>query len=500
MAKALAKQTAISQAAITFDGGLNRAENPDALADNQMADVSNMYYEAGQNILTTRSGLVHAAEPPPGLPALVKLTAFIKDTLDAQLVAATSDGNLYRLDEAASPPVWTLITALSATGIVPSLVTFNSKLIIADGGPALRAWDGETVVSLPDSPVGATALVEIGGRLAANSGQDLDGVALSAPEDEAKWLLDDGAVFLRAGYGDGLRVTGFGVISQDLVIFKHGKAGKRIMRLNAAGAATGWSLSQISQNLTAVGPHGVEFVGNNLLFADQGEIHDLAGVQQYGDIQVGGVGRLINPLLNGKTVSEMRFLPKIGALLAFIEGDSQVLAFHPHNGAWTRLDFQGLFLQSVCQAGDRIYLGGRNGRLYRLGLAESRDEVGPAEYRDIAGLARSKVFTVPGEAVLRRTRLNYEAITPGQGRLQVFGSDQVSPTTLLAWAAGPGLGRLSDAASPLADASQPLGASAEARTISRARFRDAALSFQITTTSGRIRLRQCLAELAAVNG
>ncbi len=500
MAKTSVKHTAISQSAISFDGGLNRADNPDALADNQMADVSNMYYEAGQNILTTRPGLVHAAQAPPGDPALVKLTAFIKDTLDAQLVAATSDGNLYRLDESASPPVWTLITALAATGIVPSLVTFNSKLIIADGGPALRAWDGDAVTSLPDSPIGATALVEIGGRLAANSGQDMDGVVLSAPEDETKWLIDDGAVFLRAGYGDGLRVTGFGVISQDLIIFKMGKAGKRIMRLNAAGTTSDWSLSQISQNLSAVGPHGVEFVGNNLLFADHGEIHDLAGVQQYGDIQVGGVGRLINPLLNGKTVSEMRFLPKIGVLLSLVEGDSLVLVFHPQSSAWTKLDFQGLFFRSVCQAGDKIYLGCQNGRLYRLGLTESRDEVAPGDFREITALARSKVFTVPGEAVLRKTRLNYEAITPGQGRLQVYGSDQVSPTTLLTLESDPGLGRLADATADLTDASQPLGVSAETRTVSRTRFRDAALSFQITTTSGRIRLRQCLAELAAVNG
>lgn len=498
MAKASAKQTT-SQAVIAFDGGLNRADNPDALAENQLADVSNMFYEGGQNILTTRPGLVHVAGPPAGNPAILRLHYHVKDALTACLVAATSDGKLYTLDEASSPPAWTPLADLFMAGVTPSLATFNGKLIIADGGPHLRVWDGATVADLKDSP-SATALAEIGGRLAANSAQDLDGVVLSGPEDETNWQIADGSVFLRAGYGDGLRVTGFGVISQDLIIFKSGASGKRIMRLQASGSTAQWSLSQISRNLTAVSPHAVEFVGNNLLFADAGGIMDLAGVQQYGDIQVGGAGRLVNPVLGGKNVSELRFLPKLAVLLAFVEGDNQVLVFHPHNGAWTRFDFQGLFLHTACQAGDTIALAGQGGRLYRLGLTESRDEVAPGLYTDIAGLARSKVFAIPGETVLRKTRLDYEAITPGQGRLCVFGSDQVSPVPLLTWSADPGLGTLAEATGPLADANQPLGASAEAQSIARSRFRDCALSFQITTVSGRIRLRQCLAQLAAVNG
>jgi hypothetical protein len=72
--------------------------------------------------------------------------------------------------------------------------------------------------------------------------------------------------------------------------------------------------------------------------------------------------------------------------------------------------------------------------------------------------------------------------------------------TLLTWEADPGLGKLADAQAPLADAAQPLGVPAETQTMSRARFRDAAMSFQITTSSGRIRLRQCLAEMAMVAG
>ena len=500
MAKVSVKHRSITSAGITFDGGLNLADNPDALADNQLADVINMYYADGRTILTTRPGLTHTAEPPPGGPGIVKLHWYEKDALTGMLMAATSDGKLYRLDESSGPAAWTHVADLDQPGLVPGLVTFHGKLIIADGGPHLRSWDGQTLTSLAGSP-SSTALVEITGRLAANSAQDMDGVAFSGPYDETDWDIDQGgAVFLRAGYGDGLRVTGFGVIGQDLIVFKSGESGKRIMRLQTSGPSSNWSLTQLSKNLTAHSGHAVEYVGNDLLFGGPGGIMGLAGVQQYGDIQVGGAGYPVNPALNGKHVAEMRFMPKLAVMLAFIEGDSQVLVYHPHNQAWTRLDFQGLFLSSACQAGERIFLAGQNGHLYRVSAAESRDETGPGQFAEIRGLARTKVFSAQGEMILRKTRLNFEAVTPGAGKLQVFGSDQVSPVTLLSWAANPGLGKLADALGSLASAVQPLGTSAELQNVSRTRFRDAALSFQITTSSGLIGLRQCLAEMAMVAG
>lgn len=101
MAKSSVKQQGVHQAAIAFDGGLNLADNPDALPDNQLADVVNMFYEEAKTVLTTRPGLVHAAEPPPGGGAVVALHWFERDALAGMLIAATSDGKLYRLDQPA---------------------------------------------------------------------------------------------------------------------------------------------------------------------------------------------------------------------------------------------------------------------------------------------------------------------------------------------------------------------------------------------------------------
>lgn len=500
MARSSAKHGFQGRVSVAFDGGLNLADNPDQLPDNQLSGVLNMYYEEGLALLSTRPGLLHAAGPVPDGSGILKLHWFERGDLDGVLVAATSGGALCRLDESGPSPRWEHVTDLAQPGLTPSLRTFHGRLVIADGGPCLRAWDGQDTQALEGSPP-ATALAEIGGRLAANSASDLDGVAFSGPHDETDWDTDQGgAVFLRAGYGEGLRVTGFGVIGQDLVVFKSGDSGKRIMRVQTAGPASQWAVSELSRNLTAHSGHTVEFVGNNLFFAGPGGIMDLAGVQQYGDIQVGGAGRPINPILGGRHVGELRFLPRLEALLAFIQGDSRVLVFHPHNQAWTVIDFQGLFFSTACQAGERVFLAGGNGRLYRLAPGESRDEVREGQFEDIRGLARTRVFPGRDALLLRKTRLSFEALTPGSGRLQALGSDRVSPVTLLSWEANPGLGRLSDAVAPLAGAAQPLGSAAEAQRVSHARLRDSAVSFQITTTSGRIRLRHCQAELAQAAG
>ncbi|WP_243438705.1 hypothetical protein [Fundidesulfovibrio soli] len=499
MAHASTKQSSIISSVVAFDGGLNVADDPAGLPDNQLAEALNLYYAEGRSVLTTRPGLVHVAAPPPGGPDILALHWYAQDVDSGFLVAATADGKLFSLDLSVQPPAWNHVTDLDQPGVTPSLVTFHGKLVIADGGPHLRTWDGASVATIASSP-SATALVEVNGRLAANSAQDLDGVAFSGPFDETDWDIGVGAVFLRAGYGDGLRVNAFGVIGKDLVVFKSGDSARRILRLQTGGTVDQWSITELSRNQSASGPRAVEFVGNNLFFAGHGGIMDLAGVQQYGDIQVGVAGRPVNPLLGGRNVSSMRFVPALGAMLVFIEGDPQVLAFHPHNQAWTRFDFQGRIMSGACQAGGTVYLAGRGGSVYRLGLEESRDELQPGDHANIASTVRSRVFTTQGALVLRSAKLDFEALSPGSGSLQALGSDQISPVELIAWNANPGLGKVNDSTGPLADAVQILGASSQTKSVSRTRFRDWAVSFQLTTTGGRIRLRRCLAEFARVNG
>lgn len=562
---------AIAQVALQFDGGLNLADGPTAVADNQLTQAVNVLYTGAENVPAVRPGLVHVADPPSAVQ-IVKLHYYVKNTTTDFLVAAMSDGKLYWLDTGTD--TWKLVGSLQGSADVPSVVTYNGLMIVADGASRLHFWNGkpattstssvtvgtgaktfvladdvawssgedvcirngasnaligtvtsytagtktlvvdvvtaegtgtlnswtvEGYVPIVGSPA-ASAVVEISNRLVCNSSQDLDGVYFSKTEDESVWLTGSGAVFLRAGYRDALQVVGFGVFGSDLLVFKGGNAGKRIYRVNTSGSTSNWFVASVAEAVTATSHNAIAFVGNNILFGSDLGIKDLAGVQQYGDLQVGNLGRNVNPLLNGKTVREIKYISSMGIALVLIAGDYRVLAYHPHNNVWTTLDFQQAFVQSVVQAGASVYVGAQSGKLYRLEASEDTDEMTSGVTSSITSLIRTKMFSFPGEVVIRRSRLYYEAISDGGGTFSVTGRDQLTDVPILTWSAEAGQQMLYDWTQYLNDATWKLGAQTIDYKVSRARVRDQALSFTIKTTSGRFKFREGSVELAAVNG
>ena len=572
MAFKSAKHRSVASVNLAFDGGLNLFDSPTAISDNQLTMAVNVLYGAGEAILSTRTGLNCVASPITGL-GITKLHYYVKDSTHSWIIASMTNGNLYYLDEDTNS--WVYIADMSSSAITPSILTFNGRLMVADGSSCLHYWHGRyattsatshaigtgamtfvlaadiawqtgepvtirhdsinylvgevttytpatktLVVDVTESsgagtytawtvdgyiPITgspqATALAQIGNRLVCNSAQDLDGVYLSNVEDEEEWNTGNGALFFRAGYRDALVVNGFAVFGSDLIIFKGGAAGKAIYRLNiASSSASDWYVIPLSQNLTATSAHAIEFVGNNVLFGSDQGIMDISGVQQYGDLQVSSVGKYVNPHLNGKQIAELRYLPSKGIMLAFVAGDYRILAYHAHNSAWTMLDFQQMFLSTACDAGGTIYLAGQNGYLYRLSTLEDQDETAPSVYADYSGVIRTKLFSFDGEVIIRKSRLYYEALTDGEGEFGFVGRDGIDVTPLLTWTPQAGASLLYDATGYLDAATMKLGAQSVDYKVSRARARDQAISFQIKTTSGRVKLRQATVELASVNG
>ncbi len=572
MARRSTKHVNVQSVQLQFSGGLNIADSPTAINDNQLTQAVNVWYNGGESVLSVRPGLRHVINPPTGT-SILKLHWYAKTTTESYLVAAMDDGNLYFLDDANDE--WVKIASLYTSAVVPFMITFNNRLIVADGGTNLHYWTGRrpvssstsleieatektivlnesmplsegesisiykseyyymvgTVTSYTDetktlvidvtdvqgsgtwddwtvtvyvpitgSPQ-STALAEIGGRLAANSASDLDAVLFSAVEDEENWDTNDGAAMFRAGYGDGLIVKGLAVFGSDMIVFKGGPAGKRIFRIATGGSSVdNWSISQLSSNLTAVSQHAIEFAGNNIFFGSETGVMDIAGVQQYGDLQTGVAGRMINTLFNGKEVQEMRLLPSIGVMFVLISGDYRVLAYHPHMGTWTTLNFGQRFMLTCCDAGGAIYIAGNNTALYRMAPLEDQDELEHGVYEDYTCLVRTKLFSFDAEVIIRKARLYSEAISDGTGEFGFTGRDALDSVTLLSWAPQSGAELLYDANGYLNEANNKLGAQTIDYQISRARARDQAIAFQIKTTSGRIKLRQATVELASVNG
>jgi hypothetical protein len=396
----------------------------------------------------------------------------------------------------------------AVTAVVPGVSFTLADASINPG--AVSATTGVKMVPsyhlIEGSPSGATALAAIGNRVACNCATDPDAVYFSAVEDETQWQMVNGALMIRAGYRDAMQVIGFAVFTSDLLVFKSGQAGnasgRMIYRISTAGSSPGgWSCTQLSKNNTATSPHAIEFYGNNVFFGSDLGIMDIGGVLQYGDLQLGVVGRPVNPGLNGRDVLEIRYLPALGMMFALVDGDSSVLVYSPVADAWTMLDFAGLFMRSVCQADTAVYLAGENGNLYLLTANESQDETAPGVKQDYTCAVRGKVFSVPHKALIRSTRIYYETLADGDGELDVIGRDTATTVALLSWSANTGPGQLYSAGSEqLASAGELLASNTADYAVSRARFRDQAFCFQVKTSSGRIRLRQLQCELALVSG
>lgn len=490
------KHRQVQPVLLAFQGGVNLYDAPQHIPEGQCSVLTNMLYANREAVPVTRTGLQCLADAvAPGV-GISKLHHYQKNSTEAHVVAAMTDGKLYRL----AGPAWVEIALLNASGVTPSMVTFNGRLIVADGSPHLHYWDGVDYAEIPGSPQ-ATAVIESRNRLVCNSAEDLDGVYFSGPEDELMWDTGQAgsASFYRAGYRDALSVVGFGQFGSDLMVFKQGPDGGRIYRVLMTGAEP-WEIVPLSKSVTATSAGAIEFVQNNVLFGSDTGVLDVGGVIQYGELEVGTVGKMINPLLQGKKIREISYIPSLGVALCMVDGDFRILAFHPHNGAWSVLDYQQMFMTTACQAGSDVLIAGSNGRLYRISRQEDRDEIAPGQFSDYTGVLRTRTLLFEAGEIVRKTRLHLESITEAIGTVAYLGLNSPDPKILADINTQVGLGQLYDANGPLADATQKLGAFTVDYVTSYDRARDAALAYEIKTSSGRIKVRQLYAELATVNG
>lgn len=492
------KHRNVSQLTMVFDGGINAAQSGTNINDNQLQVCQNFVYANNQSFLTVRNGVVINDVAPvtddgENLP-IDKLHYYVKDASTSWLVAAIG-GNLYYLDDDA----WTLIGALTGTGITPCMLTYGGKLIVADGGTSLRYWDGTTYGTISGSPQYATALAEIGGRLVANSKGtgEWDGVFFSKLYDETGWDSNNGAVTVRAGYKDALNVVAFGVMGTDLIVFKNGHA-KRVYRVTTSGATSTWTVSLLMSSSTASEADSVASVVNDLVFADDFGLNSVQAVNTYGDFAQAMLGVPINSLLNGKQSKELTFSPVFGMLFALFSGSADIYVYHPHNGAFTTINVGELQINSICDTRTTVYLAAQNGHLYQF-VDDDADQLTTGVTTYIPCWLKSKSFTFPGEVVIRRSRAYVDVLTPNSGTLAAVGRDNYTETPLFTWEPSAD-SYIYNATGYIYDALEYIGGESIGYNDSKARWRDAALCFVLRITRGRINIKNILVDLALVNG
>jgi len=507
-----AQQGSIESLSLKFDGGLNLSEAPSNIADNELTRAYNYIYDAATGTPIVRPGTTcQTAATCDSTWPILKICNYEKSSAESWLVAVCN-GNLYYLSGAGLDG-WTKIGALNDVTTIPCFLTFHAKLLIADGGTNIKTWDGTTYSALADG-LAATAITAIKGRVVVNSttAGSNDLVTFSGPEDETKWnTATEGAVALRAGFGDNMRVNGFAVFGDDIIVSKKGDSEKRLYRINISDATTtNWTVSSLNENNCSVSPHTIVSAFNNVFFADTNGFKSLKGVTEYGDLQVDFSNAKMNPYFtSGTNCHEMVYIPYFSAIWFSIS--EHVYAFHnlidPQGNtitAFTEMAFAQGLIKSICQVDENtVYMAGNNGYLYKVDLTDAigTDETAPGVTATFTATLQTKEFPFFGGGILRRCEIYLKPLLSGNAYLYA-GTTRSEGVLIKAITLRNKADFLYDATGYLYDATEFLHDMGKTPwyELSRNRTRGGSIQFKLTSTSGRVGVEGMKAEVALVEG
>lgn len=485
---------------IHTDGGLNYALSPYAIADNELQHARNMIYDPYTGKLVTRPGTLCMSET--ALPAAITRLHAYEYSAGTEIICSAG-GKLYRVSGADFVEIGSLTNATA----VPSFLTFNGKLLIADGGQNIRTWNGTTYAALSDG-LYATALCTIKGRVVANSASSLDLVTMSGPNDETKWNTStEGAIGLRAGFGDGMTVNGFAVMGDDLIISKVGSSRKTIYRVNVSDATpTNWYVQKLSDHTCAETHMGIISAFNNVFFLDVNGFKSLRGITEYGDITIDATGAKIDAAIaSADACTDLAYIDAYNAL--WIGLGEIVLACHfipdRHGSgqpkyAFTDMIFRQGTVNCFLYVAGTILIGASNGHLYYMSNDYSSDQPDQSSVSlPFTSTLQTKAFSIMGDMIDRRMQVDIVPKVAGAAAV-------IANETILKTFTYPSIGTLlCKATGYLANATELLYASMRERAQRvnvRNRYRDDKISIIIHTTSGRIAVENIAIEMAAVEG
>ncbi|WP_157917561.1 hypothetical protein [Pseudodesulfovibrio profundus] len=424
--------------------GVNYGNAPIDLKSTELSRSMNGYYPKQSSRWTVRPGFECVTDAVNKLTTpILGLTPYYNGT--TLYLVAFSGGKIYAMSKAileSSTPAWTEIGFLSDSTTKPQAVVYNGLLLIADGGPSIRYWDGTTTGLIANSPSKCTALAEARGVLIGNSGDVVDYIYLSAPNFADKdWQSGSGHREVAVGFGDGVPVNAFcvGPGGKDVLVSKKDdrQGVGQIRRLIMPGADTlSWYVSEPTDSSSAAqNAHGMlNAFGRTFYFDDTG-MRAVAATDGYDEVNVDAhFGKRINKAFNlfNAVVQEITFLPTIGAFMLLLQSYTQPYLYFPRNNAFCPWRMSGAIINSACTIDNNIYMGTADGNLYRMNENIGADEVEPGvDPKPIQSYGRTKKVTANGyDMVLKRTTLAMTPIRSGTVYLRAVKNNEATQVQL----------------------------------------------------------------------
>lgn len=357
-----------------FTGGLNLAQAPEQIGEQELQECENFWYEPNGKRLVGRGGLSEACAT---FDAQVRELFYDVDT-NLLFVFLDNGQAFYMLDNGASVRHIGTVTGSA----VPCCEKFMNKLWVASGGK-LQHYDFSESGSLQlvtDSPLCDRLFVRFG-RLGLTMSGD-DRCSFSGIGDGSYWVenTNDASAmqWLDVGYGDSGDIVAVVPLSTDLMFLK---SNGMVYQLSGINDPNAWVVNQIASNTDIRGLNAATNIGNGVVFVSERGLKSLQATMDYGNINSTDMGDKFNCLITRSMYNPRVFnLKRRSTLLIRPTNDwSFFVAFNYAIGAATVLRF-GMPVHSVVETDNELYVASGKG-VYRWHDEYTTDAGIPIQYK-----------------------------------------------------------------------------------------------------------------------
>lgn len=384
-----------------FSGGMNTAQPPEQIADNEAELIMN--YEYDYNRLRTRGG---TSAPLVSVDDSIKSFYYDAATEAYLLFGAGTDkvkGNIY-LAYIGEPA--TLVGQLTGNER-PVCCKFDGCIYIASGDK-LQYFDYEQLFTVESSKLCDNVFERFGRLVTTHRGDDnLYYSATGDAKSKDAWTDnsndDSSSKWLEVGYKDDGDIITCKPMANDLLVFK---TNGRIY--SVSNEYPSWTVSQVGEKSYAQDmQRSIEIVGNSVAFITANGIRSVDTVQTYGNFTMNEIGYKFNKLLTEVVYKPMCWNIVSKRQLVIIpdaRNRQKVFIYQYNMDAGFELEFP-FAVDDVAETSNGVILLSGNS-LYRWSFDLSTDNGKPIETKlitrkvttEVAFYTRKYNITIEGEA------------------------------------------------------------------------------------------------------
>lgn len=365
-----------------LNGGINVAQVPEQIAENEMQECQNFWYEKDSMRLVGRGGLSQLTT----FQSRVRSMYYDIETNTTFVFLENRD--CYQLTVGSGSATKNFIDKVTGTK-KPMCCKFNNKLFVASG-EWLQFYDYDQkgmLQTITTSPRCDKLFYRFGRLAVARVGSDR--ITYSATADatsDVAWNAentndDSLAKWLDIGSDDGGDIVEIVPLATDMIIFKSN--GKAYQFVGDADFNT-WSVYNVANNTDIAQNYLNGTVATNLgqevVFLSLRGLKTLSATQDYGNITATDIGSKFAKLItDGMYEPEFYHLRRHKTLMIRPKADSSYfVAFNYGIGAATTIKF-GMTVQSILETKDDILVACGN-TIYRWSVEATMDDNLPIEY------------------------------------------------------------------------------------------------------------------------